>query len=140
VPQADAALRPRDVLQLLLPPRRVGVGYLLLADQLVEHEVKQTVLAADVPVQRRRAGTELLGEPPHAQRGQALAVEQADGRGHDGLPADRVAPAPARPVGQPLPGRRRDPRFGVRRARVRVIRCDALSLRRHLDLRLLRRA
>src|SRR5207247_1045546 len=83
----------------------VGVGHLLLADDLVEHQVQQAVLAADVPVQRRGAGPELVAEPPHAQRGQALAVEQVDRGLHDRLPADRLAPPPGRPVGPPRPGR-----------------------------------
>src|SRR5207247_6406411 len=97
--QADAALVPGDLLELLLPARGVGVGHLLLADDLVEHQVEQAVLAADVPVQRRGAGPELVAEPAHAQRGQALAVEQVDRGLHDRLPADRLAPAPRRPAG-----------------------------------------
>ena len=75
MPQAGAALGPGDVLQLLLPPRGIGVRHLPLADDLVKHEVQQAVLAADVPVQRRGTGAELVAEPAHAQRGQALAVE-----------------------------------------------------------------
>jgi hypothetical protein len=123
VAQAGAALGPRDVLQLLPPPGRVGVWHLLLADHVVEHEVQQAVLAADMPVQRRGAGAELLGEPSHAERCETLTVEQMDRRGHDRLPADRLAAAPGRPVGQPLPGRRRD-----------------LRVRGHRDLAFMRRA
>jgi hypothetical protein len=69
VAQADAALGPGDLLELLLPARGIGVGHLLLADDLVEHQVQQAVLAADMPVQRRGAGAELVAETPHAQRG-----------------------------------------------------------------------
>jgi MFS family permease len=46
VPQADPALRPRHVLELLLPTRRVGVGHLLLADQLVEHAFAAALIIA----------------------------------------------------------------------------------------------
>jgi hypothetical protein len=43
VAQGDATLPPGDLLQLLLPVPGIGVGYLLLADYLVEHEVQQAV-------------------------------------------------------------------------------------------------
>jgi hypothetical protein len=45
VAQAGLALRPGYVLELLSPPRRVGICYLPLADELIEHQVKQTVIA-----------------------------------------------------------------------------------------------
>ena len=56
------ALVPGDLLELLPPSRRVGVGDLALADDLVDDQVEQAVLAADVPVQGRGAGAEFLGE------------------------------------------------------------------------------
>jgi hypothetical protein len=75
VPQADPPLALGRLLQLLLPAGGIGVRYLDLTDELVEHQVEQAVLAADVPVQRRGPGPELLAEPPHAQRGQPLTVQ-----------------------------------------------------------------
>ena len=50
------AHRARDLLDLLLPALRVGVGDRLLADDPVEDEVEQPVLRADVPVQRAGGG------------------------------------------------------------------------------------
>jgi hypothetical protein len=99
VAQAGGALGPRHVLELLAPAWRVGVRDLLLADHVVEHQVQQAVLAADVPVQRGGPGAQLFGEPAHAERREALAVKEVDRRDHDRLPADRLAPAPGLPVG-----------------------------------------
>ena len=118
--EAGGALVAGDLLELVLPVVRVRVGDLALADDLVHDQVEQAVFAADVPVQRGGAGAELVGELAHAQRGQALAVEELDRGGHDRVAADRVAAAAGRAFGGPLPGRRRDPGAGVRGAGLRA--------------------
>jgi hypothetical protein len=120
VAQAGGALVAGDLLDLLLPPRRVGVGNPALADDLVQDQVEQAVLAADVPVQRRGAGAELVGELAHAQGGQALAVQELDRGGHDRGAADRLAAAAGRAFGGALPGRRRDLGAGARVAGLRT--------------------
>ena len=113
VAQAGGALVAGDLLELLLPPRRVGVGDLALADDLVHDQVEEAVLAADVPVEGGGAGAELVGELAHAQGGQALAVEELDGGGDDRVAAYRVAAAAGRAFGGALPGRRRDLRVAA---------------------------
>jgi hypothetical protein len=56
VAEAGGALVSRDLLELVLPVGGIGVGDLALADDLVQDQVEQAVLAADVPVQGRCAG------------------------------------------------------------------------------------
>ena len=116
VAEDRGAHRARDLLELLAPALRVGVGDVLLADDLVEEEIEQAVLAADVAVERGGAGIELVGDPAHAEPVEALGIEDAYGRLDDRLARDRVA---ARPAGR---GRAAARAAGAaaRRARERV--------------------
>ena len=108
VAEAGGALVAGDLLDLLRPVLGIRVGDLALADDLVHDQVQQAIFVADVPVQGGGAGAELLGQAAHAQRGQAVRVEQLDRGGHDRLPADRLAAAAGdRTVREPLEGRGR---------------------------------
>jgi hypothetical protein len=75
-----------DVLELLLPAGRLGVGELDLAHDPVVDQFAELVLARDVPVEGGRARAELLPEAPDRERVDAVGVEDRQ-RGVD----DRIA-------------------------------------------------
>ena len=94
------ALRPRDLLDLVLPLITPWLGHLLLADDVVENQVQQPVLAAHVPVERGRAGVEFLGDPAHAQAVEPVPVEDAQRGLNDGFHRDRITPGVAWPAAE----------------------------------------
>jgi len=112
VAQDRRTMTPRHLLDLFFPLAAARRGNLLLADHPVEDQVQQAVLAAHVPVQRSRAGVEVLGDPAHAQAVEPIPVEDAQRGLDDRLDRDRVAPATARRARGALPGRRRQFRPG----------------------------
>ena len=78
-----AAQGPSHLGELVAPA--LGRDHFLdeLADHRVEDEVLELVLVLDVPVERGRAGFELLAELAHGQRRQPVAVGQPDRGRHD---------------------------------------------------------
>src|SRR5207237_6400716 len=119
--QDRGALRACHLLELLLPARRLRPRHLLLADDMVEEQVEQAVLAADVPVQRRRASVEFVGYTAHGQAVQPFAVQDPQRGLDDRLLGDRVAAAAGGTRGRALPGDRRQ----------RFLLCRSLRLRDH---------
>ena len=65
-----------ELFDLLLPVLGVGLDHLGLADDPVEHQAEQLLFVADVPVQRGRAGVQLLRELAHRDALQAFALHQ----------------------------------------------------------------
>jgi hypothetical protein len=118
VAEDGGAHRACDLLELFAPTLGLGVGDVLLADDLVEEEVEQAVLAADVAVERGGAGVELVGHAAHAEAVEAVGVEDAQRGGDDRLAGDGVAARPAWRRRDPLPGRWRE-RLAVRRSALR---------------------
>jgi len=91
--------------QMFLPVGRIRLGDLDLGGDLVDHELEQLVAAGHVRVQRRRTGAQILGDPPGADRVQAVPVEDPDRRGDDSFPGQRLPGRTAAPW--LLPGQRR---------------------------------
>ena len=87
------ALRAGHLLELLLPWSGVRVRDVLLADDVIEEQVQQPVLAADMPVQRGGASVEFLGDAAHGQAVHSLAVKDPQRGLDDHVPVDRVMPA-----------------------------------------------
>jgi hypothetical protein len=96
-----------ELLDLLAPVLRVGLGHLGLAHDPVEQQAQQLLLVADVPVQRRGAGAELVRELAHAQALHALTLEQHE-RGVDDRLAAQRAPLTLGLGALAPPGRFRD--------------------------------
>ncbi len=90
VPADERPATPRPAPDRLLPID-VGGRRLDLADQEVGHPVEQLVLAADVVVERHRLDAELLADPPHRDRAEALRVGDGDGRAEDAVAVQRHA-------------------------------------------------
>src|SRR5512132_1641633 len=84
---------PREGGQVRPPVARRLQG--VLAGDLVAHQLDELVLAAHVPVQRHRAGTERFGDAAHGEGVQPVAVGDGDRGPHD-LLARKAAHAPAR--------------------------------------------
>ena len=70
------------------PPGALGTRYLQLAVDLVDDELDELVAAGDVPVEGRGPDPQPGGELAHAQRVDALGVEQAERFGDDLLPGE----------------------------------------------------
>ena len=81
--RADRARRRIAVFQSV----SVG-GQVDLAEDQVDHAVEDVVLVGDVVVERHRLDAELLREPAHRERADALRVGQRDGGGQRPLPAE----------------------------------------------------
>ena len=64
-------------------------GQLELPDHEIDDTRENLALARDVVVQRHRLDAELLGEPAHGQRFEALLVGEANGGAQHELPAQR---------------------------------------------------
>jgi hypothetical protein len=96
---------PRELLELLAPPRRVDRIDLDRPDRRVEQQRVQLVAVADVDVQRRGAGVERPGDAAHADRLEAFRPRDIE-RGRD----NRVAAQ--RRLGRPLPAAARRRRAG----------------------------
>jgi hypothetical protein len=105
VPQDRGPLAQRDLLELLLPAVTLRGRHIHLADDLVENQIQQAVLVADVPVQGGGAGVQRVRHPPHAQPFEAFAVQDLDRGLGDRLDGDRIPARPAGPSRGPLPGR-----------------------------------
>jgi len=76
--------------ELILPVGRVRLGDLDLACDPVDHELQELIAAGHVRIQRRRPGAQILGDPPGADRVQAVPVEDRDRRGNDPFPGQRL--------------------------------------------------
>ena len=63
-----------------------------LADDDVDHAVEQVLLAADVGVERHGLDAEILAEPAHADRFDALPIGEVDGGLQDTRPVQRDPP------------------------------------------------
>ena len=72
-------------------PVGVGARRVDLADDDVEHAVEHLLLVGEVLVERHRDDAELLREPAHAERVDAVPVGERDGGGQDPLPAQGLA-------------------------------------------------
>jgi phospholipase C len=95
VPGPDPLGLPGVRPELILPAGRIRLGDLDLARDPVDHQLEQLVAAGHVRVQRRRSRAEILGDPPGADRVQAVPVEDRDRRGDDPLPGQRLLDRPA---------------------------------------------
>ena len=62
-----------------------------LGGDLLHHRVEEGLLAGDVVVERHRLDAELLADPPHRDRRDALRVGHVDRSTHDALAAERGA-------------------------------------------------
>jgi hypothetical protein len=62
----------------LLAPGTVGLRQRLVGHRRVDRRVQQLALAAEVAVERHRADAELGGETAHAERVEAVGVEEVE--------------------------------------------------------------
>ena len=85
-----------------------GVGQLDLGEHPLADQVEQLLLVGHVGVQRRGAGLQLLGDPPHAHRVEPFRVEHPQRRVDDRVLAERLAGRVAARLAWRPPRRRGD--------------------------------
>src|SRR5690606_7549927 len=79
-------------LELILPPCRIGLGELDLADDPIQDQVEQFVLAADVGIQRRSSGIEGLGDATHREPVDSIPVDDLESHLDDPIPIEYLTP------------------------------------------------
>jgi hypothetical protein len=84
----SVAIRPRCVLQLLLPRHRITrIGQLEAGEHDLREPCQDGRFVRQVVVERHRVDPEGRGQPPHGQRVDALVVHDPQRRSQDRLAA-----------------------------------------------------
>src|SRR5690606_13842856 len=73
----------------LIDPRPAVVGDVHVGADAVDGEVEELLLAGDVVVERHRGDADLVGEPTHGDRTDAVALDQRQRRLEDLLARER---------------------------------------------------